>query len=118
MDLERLQRVRVECRDEDDHRAVVGFERLQDREPVGLRHLHVEEHEIRRERLDLGHRRRAVPALPDDLDVGLVAEEGPQPAPRERFVVDEERADRRRHAVPSAATRHGSSSVTSTPPSA
>ena len=47
-DLERPQRVLIVGGDEDDERHALGPDRLDDFEPVHLRHLDVEEHQIRR----------------------------------------------------------------------
>ena len=92
-DLERAQRVLIVGGHEDHERhalAADGFDHL---EAVHLRHLHVEEHEIR---LVIDDRRDgffAVAALADDLDVRLARQQPGQPLPRERLIVHDQRPD-------------------------
>src|SRR5436190_820016 len=68
-------------------------------------HLHVEEHQVRIERVDGVHRRVAVVDLANDLDASLRAEHVRDALPRERFVVDDQDANGLRHDdAPSART--------------
>ena len=46
--LERLNGVLIVCGYENDDRATLGIELLQNSEPVQLRHLHVQEHQVGR----------------------------------------------------------------------
>ena len=91
VDLERLQRVLIVRGDEDDR--LIAAEQLEDLEAVQLRHLHVEQHEIR---LQLGHgldRFEAVRAVRDDLDARVRLRILAHDRPRERLVVhDHDRA--------------------------
>ena len=89
-DLERPQRVLIVGGDEDDERHALGADRLDHLEAVHLRHLHVEEHQVRRVIQDGGDGLLAVAALADDLDVRLGAKQARQPLARERFVVDDQ----------------------------
>jgi hypothetical protein len=91
--LERLQRVLVVGGHEDDDGRPAGTERLEDREPVQLRDLHVEEDEVGAELADRIHRLAAVAALADDLDVGLGLEEAAETIAGERLVVDDQGSD-------------------------
>ena len=79
--------------DEDDERHPLAADRLDDLEAVHLRHLHVEEHELRRVILDRRDGLLAVAALPHDFDVGLAREQRGQALTRERLIVDDERLD-------------------------
>jgi hypothetical protein len=77
-------------RHEHQQRRFRPLQRFGDDEAVDAGHLDVEEHEVdlmRAQRLD---RRAAGTALGDDRDVVGVGQEPPQPAPRERFVVDQQ----------------------------
>ena len=62
-DLERLERVLIVRGDEDDERHPLAADRLDDLEAVHLRHLDVEEHEVRRVIVDRGDGFLAVAAL-------------------------------------------------------
>jgi hypothetical protein len=72
-----------------------------------VRHLDVEEHELRLVVLDRGHRLLAVARLRDDLDVGLGAEQRNQAFTRERLIVDDERLDLLQRSRPLRARRRG-----------
>ncbi len=99
VDLEGAQRVLVVGRDEDHHRHPVHANGLDNPEAVELRHLQVEEDQVRSDASHRVHRGAAVRALPHQLDVALVAEQGHQPLAGQGLVVDHQRADRRgRHA--------------------
>ena len=106
---------------------------VDDVEAAHARHLHVEQHEIGPAR---GHGVDGVAAaggFADAGDVLVVLEQHPQPGPREGFVVDDERVERRaaghraatwpgsvpaRNGVTgSSHSRNGSVSVTMAPPS-
>ena len=68
--LERLQRVLIVGGDEDDERHLVGADRLDHLEAVHLRHLHVEEHEVRRVVVNSGDGLFAVARLRDQFESG------------------------------------------------
>ena len=90
MHLERAERVLVESRDEHDHRHALGADRLQHAETVELRHLHVEEDEVRPVGANHLDRRRAIAALGDDLDVSRLSQQPAHPPPRDRLIVRDE----------------------------
>ena len=94
--LERAQRVLVVGGDEHDGRHPIRADGLDHLEAVELRHLDVEEHEIRGLGQDGLDGFDAVPGFADDLDVLFSAEERAHPLARERLVVDDQRTDRAR----------------------
>ena len=61
-------------------------------EAIDTGHLHVEEHQVRPLRVHRRDRRRTISILADDVDVGMVAEAQLQATPRQRLVVDDDRA--------------------------
>ena len=75
VDLERADGMFVVRGHEDDGRHVVAVEVLDDIEAVHAGHLHVEEHEVGLLALDRLDGARAVGALADDFDVGLLGEQ-------------------------------------------
>ena len=77
----------------------------QDIEAVEPRHLHVEEHQIRLERVKRPQRLPPVPRLAHDHDVRVSAEQLPDAAAGQRFIVHDQGADvsHRRHRLPSSA---------------
>ena len=95
--------------DEHDHRQ---FVRLQLREHVEAGkpgHLDVEEHQVRLLLADGGQCLAAVAALADDLDVVGDAQPQLQAAPRQRLIIDQQRAEfaRRVHDVQAGASSSG-----------
>jgi len=92
--LERADRVLVEGRDEDDRRHPRRPARVDHREPVHPRHLHVEEEQVDVLALEHRERLRPVAALRHELGVRLRADEALEAAPRERLVVGDRDADR------------------------
>ena len=89
--LERADRVTVVGGDEDD--GDVAADELEHVEPVELRHLDVEQQQVR---LQLGrglHGLEAVGALGDDLDVGMRGQPLAKNAARQRLVVDDRRRE-------------------------
>ena len=93
--LECLHRVFVVRRHEYDERHSVGADGFDDAEAVDLRHLDVQEHEIRRVFVDRQNRLRAVPALGDDLHVRVIGDQRPHARARERLVIDNQHANPR-----------------------
>ena len=93
VDLEGLQRILVVGGHEDDGGHAVGSERLADGEPVHRRHLNVEEDEIGRIAPDGLEGLGAVRALPDHLDVRLLAEQRHEARAGHRLIVDDEGPD-------------------------
>src|SRR5699024_2879340 len=59
-------------------------------EPVHPGHAHVHEHHVGAQRVDPGHRLRAVRGVADHGDVGLGVEQGGEPLPHHRLVVDDQ----------------------------
>ncbi|HVE80023.1 MAG TPA: hypothetical protein VNA89_14250 [Gemmatimonadaceae bacterium] len=94
VDGEGVERVTVVRGHEHHRRHSLGADGAHDGEAIELRHLHVEEDEVRGEAGDLCHRVGAVGTLADDLDVRLVREQRAEPAAGESFVVHDERAHR------------------------
>jgi hypothetical protein len=90
VDVERAHRELVVGGDEDDRGRRVGQERGQ-LEPRQLRHLHVDEQEVGAEPLDQRERLEAVAGLADQLD-RVRGQHQAQPVPRQRLVVDDDRA--------------------------
>jgi hypothetical protein len=98
--LERAQCVTIVRGHEHDRRQVARLQCLDHVEAVQLGHLNVEKNEVGLrcgDRLDCA---RAVGALADDRDVGLPGEQPANPSACNRFVVDQERADRHTAAAP------------------
>ena len=91
MDVERPQRVAIVRGHEQDRRQVRRRDRLHDLEPVALRHLDVEEHQVGTLARDERQRRLSVAALADDGDAGLGGEQAADAAARRRLVVDDQR---------------------------
>ena len=65
-----------------------GADRVDHVEPVGARHLDVEEHQVGVERHDRLGAGRAVAGLADDLEARLLLQQRSEPLARERLVVD------------------------------
>ena len=110
VDRERVNRVLVEGRDEDELRQRLRLhESPGDFEPVQPRHLHVEEEQVRLQFAAEAQRLHAVGRLRDDLDAAGLAEEEAQLLPRQLFIIHHERAQGVcRHAVArSGATSSG-----------
>src|SRR5215469_10445162 len=101
---------------EEDHRGQLPlWQGSQNVKPVDAGHLHIKKHNIGSEFQNFLDRRRTVAALPDDLDILESLQPQCDPAPRQRFIVD----DQCPHATPStskATVRNGSSRITSHPP--
>ena len=108
MDVERLERVLVEGRDEHEERQRFAAEGRDDVEPAGARHLDVEEDEIGLRAADRVDRVEAVLALGDHLESLLPVKEHPQPLAGERLVVRDD--DARGGSIGRHATRAASSS--------
>ena len=107
--LEGLHREPVVRRDEHDHRQLVRLQLGQHVEAREPGHLDVEEHQVRPLLADRVERLAAVAALADDLDVVGHAQAQLEPAPRQRLIVDQQRAEfaRRVHASTSRAISSG-----------
>jgi hypothetical protein len=92
VEIERAHGVLVERGHEHDQRRALGFELRDDLETTEAGHLHVDEHHIRRERLDRERGGEAIARLARDLDVGLFAKPAAQFVARRGFVVHDEHA--------------------------
>ena len=93
VDFEGAQRVLVVGGDEHHRREIADPQLLDHAEAVQLRHLHVQEHQVR---LQLAHRLHAlspVGALADQLDSRLRFHQLAEAQPRQRLVVNDQRAD-------------------------
>jgi hypothetical protein len=116
-ELEGAHRVLGVGRGEDDERQPVGAAMREPAQHLGAqqsRHLHVEEDELRAQRVDAGDRGLSVGGLADDVHPVECAKHRAQPRARDRLVVDDERSDL--HAV--LLRRRGTTSTASYPPSA
>ncbi len=87
---ERLEGVLLVGSDEDDRRQVVGAKRFEHAEAVELGDLDVEEDEVGTERGDPLHGLEPVAALRDHLDLVVLGEQGTDPSPRQRLVVNDD----------------------------
>ena len=85
MDLERLERVVVEGGDEDDR--LIASDELEHFEAIELRHLDVEQEQVRLEIRDGLDRLEAVGALGDDLHLVHVSQKFAHDSPRELLIV-------------------------------
>src|SRR5215813_9103413 len=115
MNFESMQGMLLVCGEKDHRRQVFSWQSSQNLKPVHARHLHVQKHNVGSEFENLLDCGGAVGALPDDLDILEPTQPKRDTAPRQRLVVDDQRA----HTTPSgpnAALRNGSSSLTSQPP--
>jgi hypothetical protein len=81
---------------------------FEQREAVATGHLDVEQQQVDRVRGEEGDGRVGVGAVADDLDVGLVGEQPPQPPPGDRLVVDDEGANLAVHVGTSLGTASAS----------
>ena len=96
-----------------------GPQRAQRAEPVGAGHDEVEQHDVGPELARRRDRGRPVRGFPDDLDVVLELEVGPQPLAHDGVIVGDQHPDHdagtsRRTVVPAP----GADSIVSVPPSA
>ncbi|MCY1383426.1 hypothetical protein D9M69_715510 [compost metagenome] len=78
--------------DEHHQRHLAGGNRTQCLEAIHPRHLHIEEHQVRPVFAQTGDGRCAIAILADNVDVGMRGQADFQPAPGQRFVVDDEGA--------------------------
>ena len=92
-DLECAQRVLIVGGDEDDQRHALAADRFDHFEAVHLRHLNIEEDEIRLVIDDGGHGFFSVAALRDDLDIAFTGQQRGKSLPREWFIVHDQRPD-------------------------
>ena len=91
--LEGLEGVLIVGGHEDDERHALAPDRFDDLEAVHVRHLDIEEDELRRVIQDRRHGFLAVTTLAHHLDVGLARQQGRQPLARERLVVHDQGLD-------------------------
>ena len=127
--LERLeqvvQRARLECLegvalvrgDEDDRREGPLLQPGRYIETGLLRHLDVEEHDVRPHPVYGGRRLRAFRALAHHLHVGVLRQQGAEARTRERLVVHDQRADRGRGHDATTSSRSGNERLQTAPPS-
>ena len=90
--LERTQGILVVGGHEDDDRDLLRRHGLQQRQTVELRHLHVEEDDVRGELANHVERGRPVAALAGNDHLGQRPQEPAEPPPRHRFVVHDQHA--------------------------
>jgi hypothetical protein len=91
--IERANRVLVVGGHEHDDGQRFSLERLQHAEPIELRHLDIEKHEIGSLSADDIHRLGTVARLPHEREACRRSDERPKPAPHERLVVGDDDAD-------------------------
>jgi hypothetical protein len=105
--------------DEDHYGHTAGADRPEHVEAVDLRHLDVQEEQVRRRLLDHPDRFPAVRALGDDLHVPGLREQAADAPARQRLVVHDHGADRHADLSSTAAPprRKGRAILTTTPPS-
>src|SRR5262245_15386586 len=114
--LESAQCVAIERRHENDGRQAIAADRLEHVETVHLRHLDVEQHNVRRQRTDGRRGGAAVPRLADDVHVGNLSEEPAQPPACHGFIVYNQHPKRHPVTTPLWSDRHGMARRTRTPP--
>jgi hypothetical protein len=89
---ESTQGILIERRDEHDRRHPVA-DLAHDVEPIELRHLHVEKHQIRPVRDDRFDGGPAVPSLGNDIQLGLAPQHSTHPAARHRLIVHDRHSE-------------------------
>jgi hypothetical protein len=94
-DLERVQRVVLVGRDEHHRRNAIHLERGDDAEAVQLRHLDVDEDEVRLESRDEIERVESVAALTHELQPGRLSHQRADSLAGEGLVVHRDDTDRR-----------------------
>ncbi len=109
LDLERVHGVLFERGDEHDRRRPLFVHRRRDRETIEVGHLNVQEHEIRwrRHAPEQLHGVAAARALVDVRDAADLLQHAAQPAPRRRFIVNDDRAHDRSRECRSRPGRRG-----------
>ena len=107
MDLERLQRVLVVGRREDDERYPVRGQRANHAEAIHDRDLDVEEDQLGLEPLDGRERLRAVGALAHHLDVGLLLQQREHALSSHRLIVHNQGANLRHVSAPPGEVARG-----------
>src|SRR5262249_19092975 len=119
LDVERTDRVLVVRGHEDHDWPVNGYGFAKDLEAVEPGHLYIEENEVRPLLIDGDNGRAAIAGFTDDLDLRFLREHREQSPTRERFVVDDERANSFGHptgcATGASPARNGMSTVTRVP---
>jgi hypothetical protein len=110
--LERLDRISVVRRDEDNQRSGTSGKRRHDTKPVEVRHLHIEKQDVGTTAPSGFDRFMSAPALGDDGRFVVSAKEQPKPRSRKRLVVGNDHAHRLGHGatplgIPCGATCHG-----------
>ncbi len=93
MHRERLERVGIMRRHEDDERHLLRADGTDNIEAIEHRHLDVEQHEVGGVGCDGGDGTGAVAAFAGDNDAGVIREQGSQVSPGEGLVVDDECAE-------------------------
>ncbi len=90
VDLEGADRVLVVRRDEYDRRHPVRPDFVHHGEPVHLRHLHVQKHQVRLPLADALDGLAAVLRFLNGSDLGIVGEQHPQALARQRFIIHDQ----------------------------
>jgi len=118
-DFKGLERVLVIGRHEDGLRTLAGRHPLQDLDPAQPRHLHIQKGQVRPQAQDLLDRRGTVRAGTDHLDLGVGLQQRGDAAPRQRLIIDDQRADLLHDGTGAARgrSRQGKSRRTAVPPS-
>ncbi len=107
VDVEGAQRVLVVGRGEDHRARSLRAELRQRGEAIHLRHLHIEEKEIRREAAHRFHRRAAIGAAGHHLHVRRIRQQRVQPAARQLLVGGDDGADQHGREAASAGSGAG-----------
>src|SRR5689334_16469040 len=92
-DLKRLERVLVISGHKDNHRQRLSGEMLQRLKAVHLRHLHIEENQIGRQRANARYCLRAITAFFDEFDVRVAFEQDAEVTPRQRLIINNNGSD-------------------------
>src|SRR5438477_7901288 len=86
MHLEGTQSELIVRRNEDDDWHWLGADRLEDLESIQFGHLDIKKNELRRLLLNRVNRLASVGTLADQLNLGVIGKQLPQPLARQRFI--------------------------------
>ena len=125
MHLESPHRIPIIGRDKNDGGHPLAGDRVEDRETIHLRHLHIQVDQVGPGSLDGGNGLLSIRTLAHNLDLRIVTEESANAFPAQRFVIHDERSDFQPR-PPSlleafaggGINRNGKASFTDNPPSA
>src|SRR6185369_786101 len=99
VNVESLQSILIERRDKDDCLNLLRSHVCKHVEPIHLRHLNVEKDQVRRKVLNRFNCLTAITTLFEYFDLRISLEQHTKIAPRERFVIDNQCSDLRRHSI-------------------